>query len=192
MDNIIDLFDEVADEPKPFYRQIRHNPTTGKRTVESAPAFAAFKAYCLAGTSRSLRLVARTLGKSQQLLSRWSVVHSWQERTRAFDNMVADRENEAFIKERQAMARRQANVAVIGQNAATRALVELDAAIAAGTVKLKPMEIAKLLCDTAKLERTNRGEPDNDQVASIVVEIRPQAQPRFMTVTSEDSDKFDA
>lgn len=191
MAEAIDLFDDTSDDQhRAWHRQSRTNPA-GKRFTESKPAFEAWRAYARLMEKRSIRKVAQQLDKSTTLIGRWSVAWKWQERVRAWDDFVSEQENAAFIKERLAMARRQANVAVIGQNAATRALVELDAGIQAGTVKLKPMEIAKLLCDTARLERENRGKPDPDAVASITVVIQPRARPRYETEGSDQAD-YDA
>jgi hypothetical protein len=194
---VIDLFDETADEGRAWYRQIKVNPTTGQKTMESAPAFAAFRAYCTMNSGRSLRLVARALGKSAQLLARWSVAWNWQERVRAYDNFVSENETAAFILERRAMARRQAQLGVLGQNIAATGLVQIQEQLqAAGQQRpLKIHEIARLLEVSSRLERLYRGEHDPDAVASIVVHIERQKEPRWKSAgcdADDDEKSFDA
>jgi hypothetical protein len=188
----LDLFEETADQERAWYRKVKVNTSTGKRTMESTPAFAAFRAYAVMGSIRSLRLVARALGKSQQLLSRWSVAWNWQERIRAYDDFASEQETAAFIQERRSMARRQAQLGVLGQNIAATGLMAIQTQLQAeaGQRPLKVHEIARLLDVSAKLERINRGENDEDQVAKIVVHIERRQQPRYMT--EGDEEKFDA
>jgi hypothetical protein len=193
MDNALDLFDdESADQERPWARKHKLNTSTGKKTIESTPAFAAFRAYCIMGSKRSLRLVARGLGKSQQLLSRWSVAWSWQERVRAYDDFAAVEETAAFIQERRSMARRQAQLGVLGQNIAATSLLAIQEQLkVAGQQRpLKVHEVMRLLDVSAKLERISRGENDEDQVAQIIVHIEKRQQPRYMDPDAEE--KFGA
>jgi hypothetical protein len=197
MAEAIDLFDETADEPKAWYRLSKLNATTGRKTIESAPAFAAFRAYCTMGSTRSIRLVARALGKSAQLIARWSSHWNWQERVRAYDNFVSEQETAAFILERRSMARRQAQLGVLGQNIAATGLVQIQEQLQAAGQKrpLKVHEIARLLEVSSRLERLNRGEHDPDAVASIVVHIERQKEPRWKSAgcDADDAEKsFDA
>jgi hypothetical protein len=64
-----------VEAPKPWEQQLG----------ESAPAFAAFKVYRDMGSSRSQVKVAEKLGKTRQLLSQWSMKHSWMARVRAWE-----------------------------------------------------------------------------------------------------------
>lgn len=79
---------------------------------ESAPAFQAFARYRDQDPAeRSIRAVARALGKSGSLLSRWSVAHDWQHRCAAWDleqDRIRQRELE---QERVEAARRHARTA---------------------------------------------------------------------------------
>jgi hypothetical protein len=178
MAEAIDLFDQESDTPQAWGRQSRTD-ASGKKLTESKPAFEAWRVYARLMEKRSIRKVAQQLDKSTTLIGRWSVVWKWQERARLWDDYVSETENLAFIKERQAMARRQAQASVIQQNCATRALIELDAEVAAGRRKLTPSEITRMLSEGAKLERINRGDPDTDQVAKIIVTISQQEKPRY-------------
>jgi hypothetical protein len=60
-------------QPRPW------DPQSG----EGGQAFAAFRAYLEFGAARSIPGAARAIGKSSQLLYRWSTQHSWLERARA-------------------------------------------------------------------------------------------------------------
>ncbi len=52
---------------------------------ESQPAYKAFLAYRDAGGCRSVRSLARQVGKSRSLLFRWSSRHRWTARAQAWD-----------------------------------------------------------------------------------------------------------
>lgn len=67
---------------------------------ESPPAFAAFKAYCeqVKRGERSIRDLGKQLGKSRQLLGRWSTVHHWQKRVRDKETFEADQLRAALDK----------------------------------------------------------------------------------------------
>lgn len=52
---------------------------------ESAPAFAAFKTYRDAGSTRSHAATAEKIGKSQTLIDRWAFAHQWALRIRAYN-----------------------------------------------------------------------------------------------------------
>lgn len=74
---------------------------------ESHKAFEAFHEYCLMGNTRSIRKVAEKLGKSQQLLSRWSSKWDWVNRGREYDNELVRIETEEAKKELAEMRKRQ-------------------------------------------------------------------------------------
>lgn len=74
---------------------------------ESHQAFEAFHEYCLMGSTRSIRKVAEKLGKSQQLLSRWSSKWDWVNRSREYDNELVRNETEEAKKEIAEMRKRQ-------------------------------------------------------------------------------------
>lgn len=65
--------------PLPFERQPR----------ESAKAYAAFRVYLEMGPERSVRDVARKLGKSATLIGRWSSKFDWMSRVAAHGAHVA-------------------------------------------------------------------------------------------------------
>src|SRR5205814_2565552 len=175
----IDYFQET-DEPQKWHRQ-RVKDAAGEDVYETARAYDLFKQYAAMGAKRSFVKLSQQVGKSRQYIERLASRWVWSERTRAFDNFVSDQETAAFIGERRAMARRQANLAVLGQNIATRGLMQLQEDLQAEAAKrhLKVHELVRLLDVSAKLERTNRGEPDEDQVASIHITVQRQTRPRW-------------
>jgi len=71
--------------PHPFEQQPK----------ESNKAFAAFSLYLSLGTNRSTQLVAKRLGKSEQLIRRWSARWDWTERVTAHGAYLAVVEREA-------------------------------------------------------------------------------------------------
>jgi hypothetical protein len=68
--------------------------------TESAKAYAAFVAYCELGTQRSHEAVGQKLGKSRQIINRWSAQHRWQERVRAYDAAIAAERAEILRQQR--------------------------------------------------------------------------------------------
>ncbi len=60
-----------------------------KQPRESEKAFAAFRAYLEMGPQRSIRDVARKLGKSSTIIGRWSSKFDWPDRVAAFGVHVA-------------------------------------------------------------------------------------------------------
>jgi hypothetical protein len=176
---LIDHFEET-DEPQKWHRQ-RVKGAAGHDVYETARAYDLFKRYAAMGAKRSFVKLSQEVGKSRQYIERIASRWQWAERTRAFDSHVSDIEMAAFIGERRAMARRQADLAVLGQNIATRGLMQLQEDLQAEAARrhLKVHELVRLLDVSAKLERANRGEPDEDQVASIHVTIMRQTRPRY-------------
>ena len=62
---------------------------------ESAKAFAAFSAYLGMGPERSLAAVAEKLGKSKQMMEKWSKRYDWPARVQAHGAYLAVVEREA-------------------------------------------------------------------------------------------------
>jgi len=86
-----------------------------------------------------------------------------------------------FIPERQRMARRQAQGALLGQNIALAGLMAIHESLKEkGKLRGRNVyECARLFEVSTRIERANRGEPDQDQVASIHVTIQRQIRPRY-------------
>lgn len=74
-------------EPRPWLRQER----------ETTVAYEAFRVYLNAGAARTLPLVCETVGKSRQLITKWSADWNWVERCRAFDVHLAEAATDGLV-----------------------------------------------------------------------------------------------
>ena len=138
---------------------------------ETVQAFEACDLYCKSGDERSIRKVAQKLGKSQQLLSRWSSKWNWQSRSRDYDNEIKRKEVQAQKKAYQAMQQRQIGMAVQLQKKAFEALKDLP------VESLTPKDIKEFMKLGTELERLNlapekSGDTDNGKtsLADAIVE----------------------
>lgn len=130
-------------------RNDRSENSWERQKGETVQAFEAFELYCELGDERSIRKVAQKLGKSQQLLSRWSSRWEWQKRSRDYDNELKRKEVQEQKKAYQKMQKRQIGMAVQFQKIAFEALKILP------TESLSPKDIREFMKLGAELERTN-------------------------------------
>ena len=123
---------------------------------ETTKQYEAFCEYRNMGPDRSLRAVAEKLGKSEQLMSRWSAKNQWVVRSAEWDDEQERTEREIaqkeMAKEIRLMRKRQAETGKYMQVKAMRALSKLP------DEEMKAGEISKLIDVGAKLERTARGD----------------------------------
>jgi hypothetical protein len=176
-----EFFDTLSDSKKPWLRQSCVD-AGGVVRWESAKAHAAFNKYCELGDSRGVRAVATALGKSRTLIERWSRRWSWQERVKAYDDVLREAELAGAIRARRDMATRQSRTALLGQNIAIQALAAIQTRLQAkGNQRpLTPYEAVRLFEACSKIERICRGEPDGDgAVAAIHVHVELQKSPRW-------------
>jgi hypothetical protein len=128
---------------------------------ETDPAFAAFAAYRDLGLERSHVKVAANVGKSVQLIAKWSRVHAWRKRTLAYDMEVDRRKRVGDLKGVEDMRRRQIKIGLdlqeLGGIELSKMLREAKKRSSAET--LEQGLVMKLLDLGSKLERLNRGEP---------------------------------
>lgn len=68
---------------------------------ETSQAYEAFRTYMEMGAKRATRKVARKLGKSDTLISRWSSKHSWVKRVEAWENYEANQWTKERVELRQ-------------------------------------------------------------------------------------------
>ncbi len=130
-----------------------------RREVETDPAWAAFRAYRDMGLERSLAKVAEDLGKSLQLMERWSSKHRWVMRSTAFD-IETDRLWMASLNtERRKMAQRQVKTAALAQNKVAQWLLDLN------PDELSPNEAARWLEVASKMEQAVLGLPQRIEVS---------------------------
>jgi hypothetical protein len=104
------------------------------------------------GPSRSQVKVARELGKSPQLLARWSKDHRWVARAEAWDRNEEREYRIALAAKRRKAAERHANIAGVVQNKVVERLQNLDA------TKLSPNQLAIFLELGIMLERKALGD----------------------------------
>lgn len=163
---------------------------------EGAKAYQAFALYRDAGIERSADKVAATLGKSRNMLYRWSVAHSWVLRASSFDR----HEDRIFQLARRAQQRRaadrQARIAGAMMSKLVERLQSLDVA------KMSLREMAHWLDVTAKVERQALGIADKVEITGAdggpvevavlsdedrharLVELRREADARIAAITA--------
>ncbi len=133
----------------------------GRQSKETPPAFEAFVTYRDQGAQRSHANVARKLRKSTQLVSRWSRVHGWVDRVKAWDEELDRRARAATSAEVAEMAKRHVRLAdqmleLSGHELRKRLKqAEKDKDKPAATV----YELVRLLKEGTTIERLARGEP---------------------------------
>lgn len=81
-----------------------------QREGETHKAYEAFEVYLNLGTERSNRATAKRIGKSVQLIDRWSSRHEWVKRARAWDNHNTRLFQESYDNATVEIARRQARI----------------------------------------------------------------------------------
>lgn len=121
-----------------------------RQEKESVPAYEAFSLYLKQGDERSIRKVARELGKSATLMARWSKDWRWQERSREYDIELRRIEMAEAKKAVRKMQERQIQTAVLMQKKALEALKSLD------VEKMNANEIMKMFAEAAKIEKEAR------------------------------------
>jgi hypothetical protein len=82
-----------------------------RRPDESNPAWEAFASYRDMGSARSGAKVAKSLGKSIQLINGWSAKYDWVERSRAFDRHEDAVQVEAYKDQTKKIVRQQTQLA---------------------------------------------------------------------------------
>lgn len=144
--------------PEPWERQ----------KSESAKAYEAFCEYRNMGASRSISKVAERLGKSNQLMSRWSRNNEWVKRCAAWDAEQDRIARLAQTDEIKRMRKRHADLASAMLVKAAKALKNLP------EEEINGMTISKMVETASKLERISRGDvgdvvEERDGGASIPV-----------------------
>lgn len=119
---------------------------------ESAKAYAAFSEYRDMGSQRSLREVAKKLGKSETLIARWSGQWDWVKRALAWDTEMDRQAREEQAKEIVKMRKRHAKLAVAMLDKAEAALGQLK------DYEMDAQDISRMADIASKLERLSRGD----------------------------------
>lgn len=136
-------------EPLPFERM----------QGEGEERFEAFSIYrdmgAETGGKRSLRQVAEQLGKSTELIERWSRLDGWQKRCFAFDAWTAAQRREALKAELQARSRQHAEALDAAITVLAEPAIQVARRIAKGELRVSedvdPMYLLKLVESTGKV-----------------------------------------
>jgi hypothetical protein len=153
--------------PEPWEQQPR----------ESAKAFQAFVMYRDMGVQRSVLAVGRALGKSRQLLDKWSQLHMWTERAQTSDAMMQRHEMEAQIEARKERAVRQVKMARRFQDIAA---AKLNSPKFAGKVR-QPRDVLAYGRVGIQLEREICGDAQHKEQPPPPVHINMFAQIKIET-----------
>lgn len=121
---------------------------------ESPPAWEAFCAYRDQRAERSQEAVAKQLGKSRQLLARWSSTHGWVGRCQAYDSHLDRVKRQETEAETRAMSVRYSRIAALASGKVVERLQSL------APDELRPGDIGPLLRNVFEIESRARGIPD--------------------------------
>jgi hypothetical protein len=135
-----------------------------RRDGETTPAFEAFRVYRDLGAARSIRTVAKTLGKSAQLLERWSRTHDWVARATAYDNHRDAEHLNATAEQEAELLSRLLDSAELMRHRAHQVLASAE--------DISPALAVRMLEAAAKILATRRGlktdEPDHQATVDVV------------------------
>lgn len=148
-----------------------------QRPNETDVAFEAFRIYRDMGAARSTRVVAQTLGKSAQLITRWSSTHNWVERCRAYDTHRDAERLDATAEQEDELLGRLLDSAELLRHKAHQALAAAD--------DITPALAVRMLEACAKILATRRGmkteEADHTatvDVVALATELMNRGRPR--------------
>jgi hypothetical protein len=126
-------------------------------TEETPQAFQAFAVYRDLGLTRSAAKVAKELGKSQTIISRWSSANSWVIRAEMWDREQDRVRLLAQVEESRRMGERHAD---LGVKLLDKALIKLASMSKAEAKRMSIHQLVWLVRAGSQLERRARGEPD--------------------------------
>ncbi len=133
---------------------------------ESRKAFEAFTVYRDMGPSRSQEKVARELGKSAQLMARWSVKWSWVDRVEAW---IDEKDRESRLAQSEAVIKMNERHAGLAAVLTGKVIEKLQTVTPKEIEKMTLASVSKLLEIGVKVERQARGEAG--EVVSDKIEI---------------------
>lgn len=129
--------------------------TWERQENESAEAYEAFSLYRnLKPTERSLAKVGRQLGKSKNLMERWSSKYEWVSRCRDYDRYI---DAEALEKATTNLSKMRAKHIVLGQMLQEKGLEALKE-MPIGTLISDPATLLRFLTEGARIEEKNRAD----------------------------------
>jgi hypothetical protein len=125
---------------------------------ESRQAYAAFVAYRDIGATRTQNKVAAQLGKSSQLMARWSTRWAWIERVDAWDAQLEREAQVAALAEARQRGRDIIKSAQFVQALALQRFKKLHED-PNEIAKVKVRDALSMLVEGVKMEKIERGEP---------------------------------
>lgn len=145
-----------------------------RQVGETGLCWEAFRTYRdMPPGERTLLKLVPIFGKCRTNFQRWSSEWDWMARCQAYDSWKDRQVRLAEIAAVRDMKTRHIQMAMSLQGAAALALNKIIAAERAGTqLTLKPNEVKELAELGLKIERLNRGEPSEIEVAKIEM-VRP-------------------
>lgn len=129
----------------------------GKQPRESVKAFEAFELYLKLGAERSIKKVARKLGKSEALISRWSAGWGWVDRVAEWDTEQAKERLRIHEAELLEMTKRHIKIA---RGLQAQVLAKLNTLLdqqGRPTGDIHTSQIAQIAEVAARLERLSMG-----------------------------------
>lgn len=139
---------------------------------EGPKPYEAFVRYRDQGPQRSLRVVGESLGKSSELIERWSRTYGWVARVGAYDLHVDQVRRQAAEAEIAKMSARYAAIAA----ATSSKIVERLRTLAPD--ELRAGDIGPLLRHSYEIESKARGVPDRLEISGSLASSNEWAQTR--------------
>ena len=121
---------------------------------EGVKAFEAFCLYLQMGEARSQDKVAKELGKSTTIISKWSAKYKWVDRVAAWTAEVNRQVQQEQINDIKKMRKRHADLATAMLVKAARALKKIP------EDDIKPADVSRMVEVASKLERISRGDSE--------------------------------
>jgi hypothetical protein len=138
-----------AKQPRTKARKAWH-----KQPDESTQSHEAFRAYLKMGPRRTLAKVGKALGKSHDLMERWSVAHGWVSRIDAYEAYQDEQWDAERRRDARLAARRHTRLAM----SFTRKLKQkLKGMTPEDLEKMTPGDMARWLDVAVKVERLSLG-----------------------------------
>lgn len=138
---------------------------------ESEQAWEAFQKYRDLGRERSLQKVANTLGKSRQLMERWSKRWSWNRRAYEYELLLDRRVRDETVREIGAMARRHAQ-----QSQLFQAALSLPATALMQRVQRDPQFVERLLDGCEDIDASGRRVLNTSRTLEVMDTLRKFAE----------------
>ena len=135
---------------------------------ETSRSYELFCVYRDLGSGRSLTKARQSASGVPSIprLKVLSVRWNWVDRARKYDDYLEHQDRLQQEKERREMRKRHANIALLGQNIAVKAMEVLLTKVQSGEQGVAPADVTRLVDISVKVERLARGEPTDSHELS--------------------------